>query len=419
MPPTEAPIASESALPIAERLALLDRVLESKAFSRAPRLAAMLRYICEQSFDSAQASRLNERLIGIHVFGRREDYNPMEDNIVRATGRLLRQRLADYFANEGRHEPWRIEIPKGKYLVEFRSASPAPPTPLTDPRVTGAPEPALTRRRWLAAGGGVALLTAAAVTRNDWLPRDHFRQFWRLLLSPERRTIIVVADTAFILVQDLLMRDIPVSDYFRGSWRHERGAEIGPRLFVSDIANRRYTGLVDADFAFQVARRPEAQGVNVSVRFARDLSIQEARGANLLVLGSPNANPWVRVLERQGNFRMELDQQKRQFSIRNQKPLGYEKGEWVQNVPGRVFGLASLLRKPDNDGYALLLQGASIAGTECVVDLVCRPDRFAGMIERIFPGGSRLSPFEALFETTNLAGNSSPSELVASRVYPA
>lgn len=411
MPSTEAPIAVE------DRLALLDRVLESKAFSRAPRLAAMLRYICEQSLDQTQVNKLNERLIGIHVFGRREDYNPMEDNIVRSTGRLLRQRLADYFDNEGRHEPLRIEIPKGKYLVEFRLAA-TPPTsePLPGPAAETAS--LYSRRKWWGLGWGAAALATAAATRKSWLPQDHFSQFWNLLLDPQRRTIIVVADTAFILVQDLLMLEIPVSEYFRGSWRHKPGAEIGPRLFVSDIANRRYTGLVDADFAFQVARRPEAQGVDISVRFARDLNIQETRGANLLVVGSPNANPWVRLLERHGNFRMELDQQKRQFSIRNQKPQGKEKGEWVQNVPGRVYGLASLLRKPDNDGYALLLQGASIAGTECVVDLVCRPARFAGMIDRLFPGGSPLSPFEALFETTNLAGNSSPSELIASRVYP-
>lgn len=413
---------SETSIAVEDRLALLDRVLKSKPFVRAPRLAAMLRYICEQSLDHSQASKLNERQIGIHVFGRRDDYNPMEDNIVRSSGRLLRQKLNDYFTSEGSHELLRIEIPKGKYLAEFHLSSPPLAIAASSKEISGLAPPKLwSRRKWWGIGLGSsavgAAIAAAAATRKAWLPRDHFSQLWSLLLDPRRRTIIVVADTAFILVQDLLTVEIPVSEYFRGNWRHERGAEIGPRLFVSDIANRRYTGVVDADFAFQVARRPEAQGVDISVRFARDLSVQEARGANLLVLGSPNANPWVRLLERNGNFRMELDQQKRQFSIRNSKPQGQEHREWVQNKPGRVYGLASFLRKPDNDGYALLLQGASIAGTECVVDLVCRPAAFASMVQQILPQSPALCPFEALLETTNLAGNSSPSELVASRIY--
>ena len=113
MPPSETEITVE------DRLALLDRVLNSKPFARAPRLAAMLRYICEQSLDQSQAGKLNERQIGIHVFGRRDDYNPMEDNIVRSTGRLLRQKLTDYFSNEGKDEALRIEIPKGKSISKL------------------------------------------------------------------------------------------------------------------------------------------------------------------------------------------------------------------------------------------------------------------------------------------------------------
>jgi hypothetical protein len=79
----------------------------------------------------------------VEVFGRPSDYNPSEDNIVRAEARELRKRLDIYFLTEGRGEPVRIRIPKGSYVPCFepredgRAIASAPPVPNHDSDAEG------------------------------------------------------------------------------------------------------------------------------------------------------------------------------------------------------------------------------------------------------------------------------------------
>lgn len=52
--------------------------------------------------------------------GRGEAFDPKANPIVRIQVRRLRARLERYYAAEGRHDPIRIEIPKGCYVPDFR-----------------------------------------------------------------------------------------------------------------------------------------------------------------------------------------------------------------------------------------------------------------------------------------------------------
>jgi hypothetical protein len=389
------------------RLELLDRVLGSKTFARAPRLTAMLRYVCEQSLYGRDGNRVTERQIGIHVFGRPEDYNPMEDNIVRSTGRLLRQKLQDYFEGEGREERLRIEIPKGKYVPEFVG------TEVVKPVLVGG----WSRRRWMGLVGTGVAVSGAGVVASRIGSGGLLGQLWGKVLDPKRRTLVVLSDTAFALVQDMVGHAIDVTDYVGGRWRSKVVAEMGKESFAAEVAYRRYCGVVDADFAFQVARRPEAQGVEIKVRPAGDLSVQDTRGANVLVVGAAHANPWIRLMDGNGNFRVELDFGTKKFSVLNKKVVAGEPAAWKQEEAGKVYGIVSLLEKPDRDGNALLLQGASIAGTECAIDLVCREANLRALLGQAGPVMRELKPFEALFQTAYLGGNSSAPQLVSSRFY--
>jgi malectin (di-glucose binding ER protein) len=99
---------------------LVRRVLSSITFEKSPKLRAFLVYVCRCAIDN-QRTAATEQQIGIHVFGRPPGYNPNEDNIVRSQARLLRLKLEHHFANEGKHEPLVITIPKGRYLPSFES----------------------------------------------------------------------------------------------------------------------------------------------------------------------------------------------------------------------------------------------------------------------------------------------------------
>src|SRR5216684_1230965 len=100
------------------RWEVVQRVATSTLFQRSPRLRELLLYICERSIQN-HPEELREQAIGCGVFGRKADYNPGEDNIVRVEIRQLRKRLEEYFAAEGKDEQIVILIPKGAYVPAF------------------------------------------------------------------------------------------------------------------------------------------------------------------------------------------------------------------------------------------------------------------------------------------------------------
>src|SRR5690348_15691527 len=93
----------------------LERVLESELFTRADQLSRFLRFIVERHLDGRN-EELKESVIGVEVFGRKPDYNPKCDPIVRTEARLLRARLGEYYSNGGKSDPLVIELPKGGYV---------------------------------------------------------------------------------------------------------------------------------------------------------------------------------------------------------------------------------------------------------------------------------------------------------------
>ena len=61
---------------------------------------------------------IKEYEIGCHALGRRADFNPIQDNIVRVQVSHLRKKLDEYYATDSRDESLRIILRSGRmYLV--------------------------------------------------------------------------------------------------------------------------------------------------------------------------------------------------------------------------------------------------------------------------------------------------------------
>ena len=102
----------------------LERILESPGFARNERLSRFLRFVVEQHLEG-KGHELKESVIGVAVFGRRPDYDPKHDAIVRTEAGRLRARLHEYYMAEGTGDPLVIELPKGGYIPAFRQADAA------------------------------------------------------------------------------------------------------------------------------------------------------------------------------------------------------------------------------------------------------------------------------------------------------
>jgi hypothetical protein len=97
----------------------LDRICANPPLAQAPMLTRFLRFVVEVTL-SGQGSRLKGYTIGVGALGRREDFNPQIDPIVRVEAIRLRAALARYYSAAGASDAVVIDIPRGGYVPRFR-----------------------------------------------------------------------------------------------------------------------------------------------------------------------------------------------------------------------------------------------------------------------------------------------------------
>ena len=211
------------------RWALVLRVAASRQFTKAPQVHDILIYICQRILTEPAAS-IKEYEIGCNALGRRPDFNPNEDNIVRVQISHLRKKLDEYFATDGKDEPIQITVPKGAYVPRFEPK--AEPVATPDPAAANvdSPSPAAVgnqgRFSWivlLSASTGVlaiaclylALYPLALSISSQPTALKPARQdpFWSRIFGGGQQAGLVVADSCLVMLQDILHTDISVADY--------------------------------------------------------------------------------------------------------------------------------------------------------------------------------------------------------------
>lgn len=109
------------------RWQLLQRVLASPLFLRAPRMSALLSFLVLRTLNGLAAS-IDEFTIGVEVFRRAaRDFDTTIDPVVRVQMGRLRERLARYDAMLDRSTDARIVIPPGSYVPLLVVPGSAPP----------------------------------------------------------------------------------------------------------------------------------------------------------------------------------------------------------------------------------------------------------------------------------------------------
>ncbi|MFC3615491.1 hypothetical protein ACFORG_17175 [Lutimaribacter marinistellae] len=104
-------------------MALAD-VLKSEAFANSPRLQDFLTYIVEEQI-AGRGHAIKGKTIATDVYQRDLDEAGNAQNLVRVEARRLRRLLDEYYADEGRAVPLRIQIETGGYRPRFKTVEPA------------------------------------------------------------------------------------------------------------------------------------------------------------------------------------------------------------------------------------------------------------------------------------------------------
>jgi hypothetical protein len=415
------------------RWELAKRVAASAGFQKAARLREFLKYVCACTILD-RPDEATEQQIGIHVFGRQPAYSPNEDNVVRSQARLLRLRLEHFFAGEGEQEPIVITIPKGHYLPVFEPrnvrvatgvAVETPPKRLIIPNLNtyilvGIAVLFAVTSLWL----GVQL---QASLRASEVPNEGaFNVFWNQVFQTQKRTVIVISDHTYGMLQEAAHRSIPLSVYMGadyGKTAQDIAEQSGLKKLFGEFGSSHLTGLYDVTNVAQMAGLKQYRNALVSIRFARDANIRDLQSENVVLIGSRHTNPWVDRFGSALNFDFDFDYNDNDNFCVNRKPRAGEQAEYRPTHSGAervVYGGVALVPGPQHRGNVLILMGTSLAGGETACEFITNEKLCFRFLEKLAAESKgRLPYFEVLLRTVSISGQQATSpEVIGYRVIP-
>jgi hypothetical protein len=413
------------------RRLLVERVLASEVLSRSERLCDLLRFVCDQTL-AGHAEEINEQRVGEAVFGRPKDYDSSVDGIVRTQASRLRQRLRLYFDGEGCAELLIVSIPRGSYVPVFAPRE----QPREGTEAAQEPQDALSHpeREFRGAAAGwvpwtvsVVLLLActflALRARRVEAAREVVQHpIWDQMFQPDQSTLLLPGDSSLVNYQTLAHHDIGLDEYVAGDYRTVRPeqTEMSQKM-VASIASRRYTSIVDLEIAQSLSLLAHERLSRVEIRYPREARPNDFKHGNLVLVGCHEANPWVWLFEPGMNFVFdELHTPGHLYmAVVNRAPRGAEPRRWMQGDAGgedQVYAVVAFLPNLAGTGNVLILEGITMAGTECAWDFITDEKKLEPFLHSIRQPTGRIPHFEVVLGTRNINGSAGDTMVLASRV---
>lgn len=452
----------ESTLEGDPRWVLAQRAVQSQTFSRAAQLRAMLLFVVRLAIIHPEEP-IHEFEIGFRVLGRRKDFNPLDDNIVRVQMGHLRRKLEQYFSSEGSEEAVIIFIPQGSYKPSFpnraeltnraRPAQEVLPLPVegpvsaeTDPAALpiavssghqnppnqASLRPAARSGRWIAANlifFALAISCVALWMQNRSLQRslNSFDQplgpiknepsvaaFWTNFLGSSQLTDVVTGDVAFSICQRLSGKVFPLEDYVTRDYSEQlQTPGMSPDLHNSLLVISRLD--ITSSSEFNVMRRIltlDPQGRRIHYYKARNFVADLFARDNVILLGNGLSNPWEQPFRDHMNFAANADQF---YNVTNRNPAPGEQRVYVSSLDAK-YGVVAYLPLPDHQGKVLILDGTGAESVEADGDFLLSESRLSNFQKLLHV--DKLPYFEVLLRISLVRGTPLDSTVVAYRTYP-
>jgi len=430
------------------------RVAASKGLCKSDLLQNFFLYVCEKQL-MGSSHEITEQRIGTLIFNRAADYNPGEDNIVRSYARLLRKRLDEYFKGGGCEEPLRVMIPRGGYVPVFDrdsdsrikdSAWPLSGNTLAEKvlpvarseETVDAPKRAASgdaaasetygRSAWLLvaigaiAGALLTLATWGGIRRwQEVRAQGPAHPMWAELFQQGRNTLIVPADSGVGILQNFTGHLVTLEEYANETYLAETKspAAIGQKN-LNDLLHQRYTSVVSLDITVMLTQLPEFAANRSQIRYARSVTTEDLKGANVILVGSIHTNPWVSLFEEKLNFKLKYMPEVDQSFVLNEHPAGAEKKNYqneTTETENHTYGAIAYLPGLEGNGHVLIIQGLNMAATQAAADILFNSQEMRAILKQaVRPDGS-LKPFEILVETSSIGATDPGAQIIATRFY--
>ena len=403
------------------RWVAVKKVADSSQFAKAARLREFLLYIAGHEL-SGQTDEITEQKIGHRVYKRNELYSPADDNIVRVSAHQLRLKLREFYETEGKEEPWLIEIPKGKYIPQFRNRAPV------EPEKASVASTRAGLRIWMTAA---AVLIFAAIAVSLWIvhvnspppagpPQNLFASIFHDSTAPVQ---IVMSDEALVLMQSMVGHRFTLEQYTNQSYRNLPAAfkdNPAAEHMWHVLAGRQIVNLGDTGVSTRIRNALLRHGVGpaVEMRSAQNMRPRDFLSGNFILLGESSSNPWVEMFgESRFNFQFSPDIVHFPRPIENLHPRPGEQKYYAADLAHNL-SYARVVYVPNvtATGHALLIAGTSMEGTEAAAEFCLQPESVRVILHALGLGAAgKIPPFEVLLLTSSKGGAGIGASLVAAR----
>jgi len=381
--------------------ALVERVAASRYFQPSARLRDFLFYVADCALRDAP-DEATEQHVGICVFQRTPGYNCAEDNIVRTHARALRQKLAEYFQNEGSQEETIIEIPKGHYLPVFHSAiraAPMLPAVAVSEKTSGN-----SRLKWLL----LAVLLAGCLTGAAWWKVDRAKsnsavdRFWGPFFA-NNDSLVIYSNPLFVGNAIIGLRYAPPPD--------------DPRADIGDNYVDSYTGVGEVVSTYDLSRLFASHHATFTLKRSLLVTWDEAKLKNLIFVGSVQQNPALRVIPASMDFTPTWGTDSSGIVNHQPKPGELTIYSRPDHPLTRDYAILALLPGLQPGRKSLVFSGLTTMGTQAAVEFACREEDLKRLLHLASRPDGTIRSFEAVIETTIAGGVPIQTRLVTIHVH--
>ena len=348
-----------------EEVQQLAVILDSPCFQKARTLKTLLSYLWQH-----RGKSISEYSIAVDALGKRIDFDTKVDATVRVQVARLRQRLKEFYENEGKSCPLIISIPLGTHELEVHLRQEA-----AEAVVEVVPEPRapVSRSGWfLPASLAIAILSVACVflfVQNRRLTSAVEKQyvplprFWRSFLSGKKPARLFLPTPVFLEwnALSIKVRDPAVNDY------SEMGKSKDLQALVSKLGPPRllqnYTTVGDTMAAMKLSRYLEKAGIFMSFAGTTELTDESSVDSNIVLMGTPwVTDKYSKQLQENFNFKYadEHTSEGFKFPIINRAPRNGESAKYETSTQSDVrrisYGLISVLPNRGGTGRILSLR---------------------------------------------------------------
>jgi hypothetical protein len=179
-----------------------------------------------------------------------------------------------------------------------------------------------------------------------------------------------------------------------------------------------YTGIGEADGVYELTRLFDAAHATFILKRSHLVTWDEAKQRNLIFIGSPAENLAVQALPSNAEFTLFSSPEASGYHNNHPRPGELANYARPEHPLTRDYAIISFLPGMQSGKQMMWLSGLTTLGTQAAVEFASRPDGAAELLKAATGPDGKLSPFEALLETTIIGGVPLEVRLVTIHIHP-